>query len=106
MPTFVRAPRHQDGHCTRARPKLVAREVELRAGYRLQKYIRRHRISLAAAVVIAALLVTFGIVQAVELRRITRERDRANRIAAFMTDMFKLSAPTLAGRVAGRVPIR
>jgi serine/threonine protein kinase len=64
------------------------------AGYRLQKYVRRHRISVAAAAVIAALVVTFGILQAVQLRRLTRERDRANRIAAFMTDMFKLSDPT------------
>ena len=64
------------------------------AGYRLQKYVRRHRISVATAAVVAALLVTFGVLQAVQLRRITRERDRANRIAAFMTGMFKLSDPT------------
>ena len=41
-----------------------------------------------------ALLVSFGVVQALQLRRITRERDRANRISAFMTNMFKLSDPT------------
>ncbi|MGA8143628.1 MAG: serine/threonine-protein kinase [Candidatus Acidiferrales bacterium] len=64
------------------------------AGYRLQKYVRRHRVAVAFTIVIGALLVSFGVVQAMQLRRITRERDRANRISAFMTNMFKLSDPT------------
>ena len=63
------------------------------AGYRLQKYVRRHRIAVAAAIVIAVLVVSFGVVQAVQLRRITRERDRADRIADFMTGLFKVSDP-------------
>ena len=63
-------------------------------GYRLQKYVRRHRVAVAFAIVIGALLVSFGVVQGMQLRRITRERDRANRISAFMTNMFKLSDPT------------
>ncbi len=63
------------------------------ASYRLQKYVRRHRIAVAAASVIALLLVSFGVVQAVQLRRITRERDRADRIAEFMTGLFKASDP-------------
>jgi eukaryotic-like serine/threonine-protein kinase len=66
------------------------------AGYRLRKYVRRHRISVAAAAVIAGLLIAFGIVQASQLRRITRERDRANRITDFMTRMFKVSDPSEA----------
>jgi len=64
------------------------------AVYRLQKYVRRHRVAVASTIVIGALLVSFGVVQAMQLRRITRERDRANRISAFMTNMFKLSDPT------------
>jgi serine/threonine protein kinase len=71
---------------------VVARPA--RAGYRLQKYVRRHRVAVAFTIVIGALLVSFGVVQAMQLRRITRERDRANRISAFMTNMFKLSDPT------------
>jgi tetratricopeptide (TPR) repeat protein len=63
------------------------------AGYRLQKYVRRHRFGVAAATVIALLLIAFGVVQAVQLRRITRERDRADRIADFMTGLFKASDP-------------
>ena len=71
---------------------VVARPAS--AGYRLQKYVQRHRVALAFTVVIGALLVSFGVVQAMQLRRITRERDRANRVSAFMTNMFKLSDPT------------
>jgi serine/threonine protein kinase len=63
------------------------------ASYRLQKYVRRHRIAVVAASAIALLLVSFGVVQAVQLRRITRERDRADRIAEFMTGLFKASDP-------------
>src|SRR6185312_10257894 len=35
----------------------------------------------------------FSMIQAIELRRITRERDRADRIAEFMTGIFKISDP-------------
>jgi len=71
---------------------VVARPAS--AGYRLQKYVRRHRVAVAFVIIVGALLVSFGVVQAMQLRRITRERDRANRISAFMTNMFKLSDPT------------
>ena len=64
--------------------------------YRLQKYVRRHRIGVTAAAGVAALLVAFAVMQAVQLRRITRERDRANRITDFMTGMFKVSDPSEA----------
>ena len=63
------------------------------ARYRIQKYLRRHRIGVAVAGVILALLVSFGVVQAMQLRRIARERDRATRITDFMTSMFKVSDP-------------
>ena len=42
------------------------------------------------------LLVGFAIVQAVQLRNIRRERDRADRITQFMTGMFKMSKPSEA----------
>lgn len=63
--------------------------------YRLQKYVRRHRAGVAAAGGLLAMLIAFAFVQAVQLRRITRERDRANRIADFMSGMFKVSDPSL-----------
>ncbi len=65
-------------------------------GYRLGKYVRRHRLGVAGAAVIATLLTASAIVQAVQLQRITRERDRANRITDFMTSMFRVSDPSEA----------
>ena len=62
-------------------------------GYRVGKYIRRHRVGVAVAAALVMLLAGFAVMQAVELRRITRERDRADRIAQFMTDMFKVADP-------------
>lgn len=65
-------------------------------GYRSRKYIRRHRVGVAVAVGLLLLLACFAVVQAVQLRRITRERDRADRITNFMTSMFKVSNPSEA----------
>jgi non-specific serine/threonine protein kinase/serine/threonine-protein kinase len=66
------------------------------AGYRARKYIRRHRLGVAVAGAGVLLLIGFAIAQTVELRRITRERDRADRITEFMTGMFKVSNPSEA----------
>jgi eukaryotic-like serine/threonine-protein kinase len=65
-------------------------------GYRLKKYVQRHRVGVAAASGVGALLLAFAITQTVQLRRITRERDRANRITSFMKGMFKVSDPNEA----------
>lgn len=62
-------------------------------GYRVRKYIRRHRFGVTMTALSAAVFVTFAFLQAVELRRIARERDRAGRITEFMTAMFKVSDP-------------
>jgi non-specific serine/threonine protein kinase/serine/threonine-protein kinase len=66
------------------------------AAYRVRKYVRRHRIAVTMATGLCALLVTFAVLQTLQLRRTTRERDRANRIADFMTRMFKVSDPSEA----------
>jgi non-specific serine/threonine protein kinase/serine/threonine-protein kinase len=63
------------------------------AQYRIQKYLRRHRLGVAVAGVILVLLASFAVAQAIQLRRTTRERDRAARITDFMTSMFKVSDP-------------
>ncbi|HMJ21887.1 MAG TPA: serine/threonine-protein kinase [Terriglobales bacterium] len=62
--------------------------------YRLQKYVRRHRVGVAGAAGLAFLLVAFAAMQTVQLRRTTRERDRANHITTFVTSMFKVSDPS------------
>jgi non-specific serine/threonine protein kinase/serine/threonine-protein kinase len=61
--------------------------------YRLGKYLRRHRVGAAVGVGAFVLLGAFAVTQAVELRRITRERDRADRITEFMKNMFEVSDP-------------
>ena len=65
-------------------------------GYRLQKYVRRHRIAVALAAGLVLLLAVFATLQAMQLRRITRERDRADRVTEFMSGMFKVSDPSEA----------
>jgi serine/threonine protein kinase len=69
-------------------------------GYVVRKYVRRHRYAVAFASTLVLLLAGFAILQAIQLRRITRERDRANRaldranrITDFMTGMFRVSDP-------------
>lgn len=66
------------------------------AAYQVRKYMRRHRVGTAMTGVLALLVVGFAVAQTLELRRIARERDRATRIAGFMTDMFRVSDPSEA----------
>ena len=48
------------------------------AGYRARKYIRRHRLGVAMAAAGVLLLAGFAVTEAIQLKRITRERDRAD----------------------------
>jgi serine/threonine protein kinase len=78
---------------------LQNRPVEARpasAAYRVRKYVRRHAVAVAVASGAAMLLIAFAATQAVQLRRTTRERDRADRITEFMTSMFKVADPSEA----------
>lgn len=64
--------------------------------YRLKKYVRRNRVGVGIAAILALLLAGFSVVEAMQVRRIARERDRANRITNFMTSMFRISGPSEA----------
>ncbi len=64
--------------------------------YRARKYIRRHRLGVAVAAAGVMLLIAFAVAQTVALRRITRERNRADRITEFMTGMFQVVNPSEA----------
>jgi non-specific serine/threonine protein kinase/serine/threonine-protein kinase len=66
------------------------------AAYRSSKYVRRHRLGVSAAAVFVLMLAGFAVAQSVQLRRVTRERDRADRITTFMTEMFNVSDPRLS----------
>lgn len=63
------------------------------AGYQLKKYIRRHRMGAAFAVAMVLVVASFTFMQARQLRRTTRERDRADRVTEYMASMFKVSDP-------------
>jgi eukaryotic-like serine/threonine-protein kinase len=77
------------------------------AGYRLRKYARRHRVAVGVGAGLVAILAIFSVVQTLQLRETTQqrdhakqerdranqERDRAARITDFMTNMFKVSDP-------------
>jgi len=62
--------------------------------YRIRKYVRRHRYSVAGAAVFLSLLIVFAVMQNIQLHQIKRERDREDRITEFMTGIFKISDPT------------
>ena len=86
-----------------ARPDTIA--------YRARKFVRRNRVPVAlAALALVAVIggVSGTVIQARTARRqrdsALRERDRANRVADFMTGMFKVSDPseTVANGVTAR----
>ena len=64
--------------------------------YRIRKYVRRHRAGVAVASALVLLLAAFAVAEAVQIRRVTRERDRANRITAFLQQIFKVNDPSQA----------
>jgi non-specific serine/threonine protein kinase/serine/threonine-protein kinase len=68
--------------------------------YRMRKYVRRHGMSVGLITALALLLVAFAVMQAIQVQRITRERDRANReaetahrVSDFLTGLFAVSDP-------------
>jgi eukaryotic-like serine/threonine-protein kinase len=63
-------------------------------GYRIRKYVARHRFAVGVTAGLILILAGFAFAQAVQLRRVTRERDRADRITEFMTGMFNVSDPS------------
>jgi serine/threonine protein kinase len=80
---------------------VVARPAS--AAYRLFKYARRHRVAIAVAASLVMLLSAFSVLEGLELRRTTQERDRANherdratRITDFMVGMFETADPRAA----------
>jgi eukaryotic-like serine/threonine-protein kinase len=71
------------------------------AAYRTSKFIRRHRVSVAAGAAGAVMLVVLAITMTVQAIRIARERDYANREAAlakrtsdFLTQLFNTADPS------------
>jgi len=72
--------------------------------YRLGKYLKRHRVGVALAAGLAALLVAFAASMALQARRTAAQRDRANRereasdkVSAFLANMLSTAKPDALG---------
>jgi serine/threonine-protein kinase len=66
-------------------------------GYRSAKFIRRHRVGVAAAALVA-LAIVGGLIAAVwEARQARAQRDAARRISTFLQDMLGAAAPDAKG---------
>jgi eukaryotic-like serine/threonine-protein kinase len=70
--------------------------------YRIQKFVRRHRVGVAAAAGTLTLLIAFAVTMAFQAQRIARERDRANREAAAAKAGLGVSRRSLQGLRSGR----
>ncbi len=73
------------------------------AAYRTRKFVRRHRVGVAAVTALVVLVLAFAAMMTVQAGRIARERDRANQEAAtatqvsdFLVGMFRVSDPSEA----------
>ncbi|HVS16159.1 MAG TPA: serine/threonine-protein kinase [Thermoanaerobaculia bacterium] len=85
------------------RRHLDGRPVEARAptaGYRLRKFVRRHRLLVAAAVAVVGALALGLALAAIQAARATRERDVARReaakaasVASFLAELFGAADP-------------
>jgi non-specific serine/threonine protein kinase/serine/threonine-protein kinase len=71
------------------------------AAYRAGRFIRRHRPLIAVAATLVLLLVVFAASMAVQVRRASRERDRANReaeaarnVSDFLVSLFRVADPS------------
>ncbi len=70
--------------------------VQARRGsrsYRLRKFVVRHRGALAAAALLLVLLAGFGLERQRQLTATKLERDRAQRLLGFMTNLFQVADP-------------
>jgi len=83
--------------CLTGRP-VMARPDSV--SYRFSKFIGRNRAAMAAAAAAALLIVGFGVTAALQARRISRERDRAERerataegVLRILTDLFEHGNP-------------
>ncbi len=85
--------RHLDGLPVAAR--------QGKAAYRTAKFVRRHRVGLAAVAAIVLLAVGFTAALVRQLRQTEKARDRAEGVSSFVIDLFQAAAPD---RPAGEEP--
>jgi serine/threonine-protein kinase len=64
--------------------------------YRAQKFVRRHRAGVAAAFGFIVILIGFSAVTAASAKRALDERAKAEQTAAFLSELFTISDPSIA----------
>jgi serine/threonine-protein kinase len=77
--------RHLDGRPIHARPTTL--------GYRAAKFVRRHRMGVAAASLVVASLMAGLVGTAWQARVASREARRADRVRQFVVELFQVSDP-------------
>lgn len=72
-------------------------------GYRVGKFIGRHKLAVAVAAAFVALSLGFGVTMAIQSAKIARaleraeqEEAKAKQVSAFLVDLFKVSEPSQA----------
>ncbi|HEU0119959.1 MAG TPA: serine/threonine-protein kinase [Bryobacteraceae bacterium] len=67
-------------------------------GYRSRKFMRRHRAGVIIAVLVASLLIGFGVAMAVLARQADTERRRAEQVSKFLVNLFADGNPDRLGK--------
>ena len=78
--------RYLDGYPVLARPVAWS--------YRAAKFVRRNRVASGAVALVIVLILGFAVSMAALAGRLARERDRAQRVSSFLTDVFRVSDPS------------
>lgn len=81
--------RYLSGEAVSAAPPSVA--------YRMQKFVKRHRISVLAATTAVVFLIGFSVTVTVQAKRIAREREASEKAAAFLANMLGSASPEAMG---------
>ncbi len=64
------------------------------AGYRVDKFVRRHKAGVAAAAAVLLLILGFSVTVTLLLRKAERERDRAEAVSGFLEELFTKADPS------------
>jgi serine/threonine protein kinase/Tfp pilus assembly protein PilF len=64
--------------------------------YRVRKFVRRHRMGVSIAAAAVLVLIAFAVTTVVQSQHVARERDRAERVSAFLVSLFEASDPDKA----------
>jgi non-specific serine/threonine protein kinase/serine/threonine-protein kinase len=62
--------------------------------YRLQKFVRRNSLAVTFAAAVAALIIGFAVMMAIERNHARREAEVSRRVSDFMSEMFTVSDPS------------